>query len=137
MTGVNESILTLETVTEDFARWRRDKKKGERIPEVLWREAVALLERYRISHVVRALRLSGSDLKRRQRLFAQGQPTELATQQPVFVEIDVPPLEQVDERTASTWLEFQRPDGVSLRVHSADEAQVFALVDRFIGGSSC
>ena len=37
-----ESPLTLEEVAEHFEQWRRGKKKGERIPQQLWREAVVL-----------------------------------------------------------------------------------------------
>ena len=58
-----ESILTLEAAAAHFERWRSRKTKGEPIPETLWREAIDLLDRYRISQVTRKLRLSGSDLK--------------------------------------------------------------------------
>lgn len=57
--------LTLETVAEHFSDWRSKKKRGERIPEPLWSEAIALVDRYSISQVTRRLRLSGQDLNRR------------------------------------------------------------------------
>ncbi len=43
MKATIESLLTLEAVTEHFAQWRRSKKNGERIPEVLWSKAIALV----------------------------------------------------------------------------------------------
>ncbi len=38
-----ESPLTLEAVAGHFEQWRRNKKKGERIPEHLWSEAIDLV----------------------------------------------------------------------------------------------
>ena len=60
-----ETKLTLEAVAEHFEQWRRCKKKGERIPEHLWGEAIELLGRYGISQITRTLRLSGADLNKR------------------------------------------------------------------------
>ena len=57
--------LTLEEVAEHFEDWRRQKRTGERIPEQLWSEAIALVEEYGLSQVTRRLRLSGRDLNKR------------------------------------------------------------------------
>ena len=54
--------FTLEEVAEHFEDWRRQKHRGERIPEQLWSEAVALVEAYGLSQVTRRLGLSGRDL---------------------------------------------------------------------------
>jgi hypothetical protein len=40
--------LALETAAEHFEQWRRNKKKGERIPEKLWSEAIDLAPSVRI-----------------------------------------------------------------------------------------
>jgi hypothetical protein len=42
-----ESPLTLEAVADRFAQWRSGKKKGKRIPEPLWHEAVELVDMLR------------------------------------------------------------------------------------------
>jgi hypothetical protein len=58
--------LTLEAVADHFERWRSNKKKGERIPEALWFEAVGLVTDYPLSRVCRTLHLCATDLKRHQ-----------------------------------------------------------------------
>ena len=63
---------TLEEVAGHFEHWRRDKKKGERIPDQLWSEAIALIEDYGLSQVTRRLRLSGRDLNKRRGLPGSG-----------------------------------------------------------------
>ena len=60
-----ESPLTLEAVAEHFEQWRSNKKKGERIPEQLWSEAIDLVGTYGVSQVTRTLRLGGADLNKR------------------------------------------------------------------------
>ena len=64
--------LTLEEVAEHFEDWRRQKRRGERIPEQLWSEAIALVEAYGLSQVTRRLRLSGRDLNKRRGLPGSG-----------------------------------------------------------------
>ena len=54
-----ETPLTLQEVAEHFEQWRRGKRKGERIPEQLWQEAVSLVHTYGVSQVARTLRLIG------------------------------------------------------------------------------
>lgn len=136
MTARNEPALTLEAVAEHFAHWRDHKTKRERIPERLWGEAIALLDRYRISQVTRTLRLSGSDLNRRRQQFASARPTVPQITQPDFVEFEATLMTPALAKTTA-WAEFQRPDGVSLRIHPAQQGELLALVDRFIGGDAC
>ena len=133
------STLTLEVVAEHFAQWRSHKKKGERIPEHLWREAIDLLDTYPISQVTRTLRLSGSDFNkrrgithatRRQKGMA-AKATHLGT---AFVEIDANEVARTSAlSTHHTWLELHRPDGLRLSIHPGDGGELLALVDRFMG----
>ena len=58
--------LTLEAVAKHFEQWRSNKKKGERIPESLWFEAIGLASDYPLSRVCRDLHLCATDLKRHQ-----------------------------------------------------------------------
>ncbi|MGB5733073.1 MAG: IS66 family insertion sequence element accessory protein TnpB [Thiohalocapsa sp.] len=64
-TASQPQTLTLEEIAAHFEHWRREKKKGERIPDQLWSEAIALVKDYGLSQVTRRLRLSGRDLNRR------------------------------------------------------------------------
>ena len=136
MTAPNQSTLTLETVAEHFAQWRDNKAAGERIPEPLWREAIALLDTYRISQITRALRLSGSDLSKRRRQLTSPPPADAQEGRHTFVELEAPLINPASAK-ATPWLELQRPDGLCLRIHAGERADLLALVDRFIGGSGC
>ncbi len=134
-----ESTLTLETVAEHFARWRSGKKKGEPIPEPLWREAIELLDRYGISQVTRTLRLSGSDLNKRRGIIGgtrRGKGTDVKESHAsaAFVEIDRQDVAQASGLSATAaWLELHRPDGLRLRIHPGGGSELLALVDRFMG----
>lgn len=134
-----ESTLTLETVAEHFEWWRSGKKKGDRIPDHLWQEAIDLLDRHGISQVTRTLRLSGSDLHRRRgnttgARRAKVTKTKDTRKDTAFVEIDPQTVAQSTQHNATaSWLELQRPDGLCLRIHPSEGSELLALVDRFMG----
>ena len=136
MTTPNRSALTLEAVAEHFAQWRDHKATGERIPEALWREAIALLDTYRISQITRTLRLSGSDLNKRRRQCTPPSPADAQESRHTFVELEAPLINPASAK-ATPWLELQRPDGLCMRIHAGERAELLALVDRFIGGGTC
>lgn len=56
---------SLEEVQGQFQAWRRQRTKGQRIPEELWQAAVALYPRYSVYQISRTLRLDHMDLKAR------------------------------------------------------------------------
>ena len=129
-----ESTVTLETVAEHFEQWRSGKKKGERIPEHLWREAIDLLDHYGISQVTRALRLSGSDLNKRRGMVEASQRRQGPSGKTAFVEIDPVVMDQALAAQASAaWMELERPDGLRLRIRPTGGADMLALIDRFMG----
>ena len=130
-----ESALTLEEVAERFEQWRRNKKKGERIPEQLWSEAIGLVGTYGVSQVTRILRLSGTDLNKRRGMSGAGRRRRQGTDAgAAFVEIDRKDVAQASGLNATAaWLELQRPDGLRLRIQPAGGAEMLALVDRFLG----
>lgn len=139
MKAAIESTVTLETVAEHFVQWRSRKKKRERIPEQLWREAIDLLEHYGISQVTRTLRLSGSDLNKRRRITTRSRRAKVSKtkdtrKDTAFVEFDPQAVSQALGRdTTASWLELQRPDGLRLRIHPREGSELLALVDRFMG----
>ncbi len=128
-----ETTLTLELVAEHFEQWRRRKKKGERIPEHLWSEAIELLGRYGISQVTRKLRLSGTDLNKRRGLSDAGRLRKGTEADAAFVEIDRTEVAKASGLQATAaWLELQRPDGLRLRIQPANGTDTLALMARFM-----
>ena len=126
--------LTLEEVAEHFAQWRSHKKRGERIPEHLWREAMGLLGVYTVSQVARTLRLGGRDLNRRRGMLASAQPTSGAEEETAFVEIDRALVgETLRGGAPATVMELHRPDGLRLRIEPASGAEMLVLLERFLG----
>ncbi len=129
-----ESPLTLETAAEHFEQWRRNKKKGERIPEKLWSEAIDLVGRYGVSQVTRTLRLSGTDLNKRRGIVGTGQRRRSQNTTAAFVEIEPAVVEQArDVEASAPWMELERPDGLRLRIRPSGGADMLALIDRFLG----
>ncbi len=134
MKAVVETRLTREEVAEHFEQWRSTKKKGEWIPERLWREAIGLLSDYSISEVGRTLRLSGTDLKRRQAELTQDKHSGRCDAEMAFVEIDHRLVDRsVRPSPGALLVELERPDGVRLRIQGTKGVDVPALVGRFLG----
>ena len=126
-----ESTLTLEEVAEHFAQWRRNKKKGERIPQPLWHEAIELVDTHGVSQVTRTLRLSATDLNKRRGMVGASQRRQVPVAEATFVEVErahnsVPNAEAM-------WMELERPDGMRLRIRPAQGLDMLALVARFMG----
>ena len=124
------STLTLEEVAKHFKQWRSVKKRGERIPQHLWSEAVDLVGTYGVSQVTRTLRLSGTDLNKRRGIIGTGRRRRGPEGGTAFVELEPTRVGQVLGPDASTrWLELERPDGLRLRIQGAD---LLAVVERFM-----
>jgi len=130
--------LTLKEVAKHFKQWRSVKKKGERIPDHLWSEAVGLLGTYGVSQVTRTLRLSGTDLNKRRGIIGADQHRQGPGAGTTFVEIDPTLVDQglVTDVTAA-WMELERPDGLRVRIQSTRSADMLALAERFMGVGSC
>lgn len=61
----NEVTTGLESLRTNLEGWRGQRRKGGRIPDGLWRQAVEAVRRYGLNPVSRALRLDYYQLKRR------------------------------------------------------------------------
>jgi hypothetical protein len=57
----------IEEARQQFENWRRERKRGERIPANLWATAVELAKQHGVWPTAKALRLDYSRLKRRVR----------------------------------------------------------------------
>ena len=128
------ATLTLKEVAEHFKQWRSVKKKGERIPDHLWSEAVGLIGTYGISQVTGTLHLSGTDLNKHRGINGTGRRRRGSGGETAFVEIDRTLVDQAlgPEATAA-WMELERPDGQRLRIQSTQGVDMLALAERFMG----
>ena len=134
MNAARDGKLTLEAVSRHVEQWRSGRKRGERIPQRIWEEALALVGTYGISRVSRGLRLSYTELQNRRRRIAATQPRQGPAEETAFVEIDGALLEQAARGEATaTWLELERPDGLRLRIRPSHRGELLALVERFLG----
>ncbi len=128
-----DTPLTLKEVAKHFKQWRNIKRKGERIPERLWREAVGLLGTYGVSQVIRTLHLSSKDLNKHRRIIEADQRKPDSGNETGFVEIDPTLVDQTLEPNASAaWMEMERPDGLRLRIQAAHRADMLVLIDHFM-----
>ena len=131
MKAVESKTLTLETVAKHFQDWRSKKKKGERIPDRLWLESIALLSNYSLNRVARTLHLCADDIKKRQHaLSAQSGLRTPSPSEMTFVEIDHTLVDAATRRSAV--LELERPDGVRLRIQPETVADALALFERYL-----
>ncbi len=56
---------SLEEVRKQFENWRRERKKGGRIPQRLWQAAAGLSDRHSVGKIATALALDHARLKQR------------------------------------------------------------------------
>ena len=133
-TTLARPTFTLEEVAAHFEHWRREKKRGERIPEQLWSEAIALIEDYGLSQVTRRLRLSGRDLNKRRGMPVSGRRRARPIEAPAtFVELAPEVVVQAQRRQCTPGsLELIRPDGLRLRIEPGDGIDARAVLERFL-----
>ena len=130
---IQPQTLTLEEVATHFEHWRREKKKGERIPDQLWSEAIALIEDYGLSQVTRRLRLSGRDLNKRRGILGSGRRRRRAEAPTTFVELAPEVVAQAQRRQSTPGcLELIRPDGLRLRIEPGEGIDARAVLERFM-----
>ena len=99
----------LAALSERFDDWRSTRTGAGRIPETLWKAAVACAGRFGPCLTARALRLDYNSLKRR--IADQGASREVSS--PSFVEI-LPPG---GIPAAECVLEVESREGTKLRIH--------------------
>ena len=105
----------VKRVRRQLAEWRRQRRRGQRIPEGLWAASVRAARRHGLDGVSQALNLDYYQLKRRCAEHEGCEPgAEVA-----FVEIDRPKREM-----ASCVVELEKGNGAKLRVCVGDAASV-------------
>jgi hypothetical protein len=122
----------LDQLAGQFEHWRQRRRyPGERFPQVLWDQAVALAATLPPSRVAKQLRLRLIDLKK------QLATPHAAPSLPLgFVEVPSAPARPPS--TATTQLELSRADGTRLCLHAPLSPLLLdALVRAFVEGRSC
>ena len=119
----------LDQLAGQFEHWRQTRShRGERIPQSLWDQAVALARVLPRTRVAQHLRLSAQDLKTH--MAAEIEPNAVASlTAPGFVE--VPPAAHSPQAPPTTEIELQRKDGARLRLH-APETSLSTIVQSFL-----
>ena len=59
------SVLSIATVRLEFERWRAQRRRGARIPDLLWGSAVELAREHGVARTSQALRVDYYSLKAR------------------------------------------------------------------------
>ena len=121
----------LDQLAAQFEHWRQNRlRPHDRIPEVLWDQAVALTQTLSPSRVAKHLRLGVSDLKK-QIAKRQGQAAPHSSVASGFVEVPRPGAQP------QTWsdmeVELYRPDGARLRLQAPEASlPLAAIVQSFL-----
>jgi hypothetical protein len=122
----------LDQLAGQFEHWRQTRRHpGERFPQALWDQAVALAATLPPSRVAKQLRLRLIDLKK------QMAAPHAASSLPLgFVE--VPSAPAAPQATTAPQLELARVDGTRLCLHTPLSPLLLdALVRAFVEGRAC
>jgi hypothetical protein len=122
----------LNQLARDFDPWRQNRPtRFERIPPLLWEQAIALGQQLPIAQIAKRLRLRGSDLKKR----CTALPATVAepAPSPTLGFVDVTPPPPWPRPTSTTEVDLQRADGARLRIHCCEpQFPLAALVRAFL-----
>ena len=121
----------LDQLAAQFEHWRQSRSRPhDRIPEVLWDQAVALTQTLSPSRVAKHLRLGVSDLKQ-QIAKRQGQAAPPSSVASGFVE--VPRSSTKPQTWSGMEVELYRPDGARLRLQAPETSlPLVAIVQSFL-----
>ncbi len=107
------NAVSLEHVQQRFECWRQRRKKRARIPQSLWKAAVALSREYSICHLSKALRVNYTALKKQ---VNKSQNTDSGTSDNFsspFMELPVPSVSFIEST-----IEMIKSDGSVIRMHT-------------------
>ena len=136
----------LAVAGERFARWRRGRVRGGRIPGELWQLAVELSDRYGVSRVAGVVRVGYYELQKQCRLAAGGVDSARQTppeRAPRFIELPRSAGQASTPAKAPEWIEVESRECVieiehvsghrlRLRLPVADAAQITPFVRQLL-----
>lgn len=127
----------LADLAEQFEQWRQTRATAqERIPQLLWDQAVVLTTVLPRSQVAKRLRLSPTDLKKHC-LTRQGSlVAEAAAPHPGFVEV-MPAGFETPAAPQAAVIEVERPDGVRLRLQYPEAPPLAVVLRAFLEVAPC
>lgn len=111
-------LAGLERVRTALRAWRRQRRKGDRIPEEIWRDAEGAARQYGLNRVSKALGLDYKQLKRRTGGGAGAGETARDVE-PVFVELEgqrLPAGRPGTEAGLACVVELEKGNGVRMRI---------------------
>ena len=114
----------IRSVREQLEAWRRSRKPGEHIPEILWEPITELARAHGVNRISDALRVGYYALQRRVR---GNKPAKPAAAGSHFVELKVPP----PGSSAECIIELERPSGAKMTVRLARGADALNLIEAF------
>jgi hypothetical protein len=131
-TDVATIASTLDQVQQRFESWRQRRKKRTRIPQSLWKAAVALSEEYSICHLSKVLRVNYTALKNQ--VLKLNPPAPSASYVPTATFLELPPPAAALEST----IEIVRGDGAVMTMHlkAATRSDLLELGKAFWAGGS-
>lgn len=121
---------SLDSVIQQFQRWRETRSKMERIPASLWALVTPLLGQYSRSEIASALKISYGQLKQ------YGSPLPSLPQQTAstvsFVECALPKPMLPPTSTEVCQVEFTCKSGSSVKVSGVSSTQMQLLISLLI-----
>ena len=115
--SMERAAAGLAEVRAELQAWRGRRRRGDRIPEEVWRRAARAVRQYGLNPVSRALRLDYYQLKRwAGRVDGQGS----ASHGPVFVEVEG----TASEAGLACVVELEKCNGTRMRICVRDTVAV-------------
>lgn len=123
---------SLEQVQQQFESWRKHRKKRTRIPQRLWKAAVALSDEYSIHHLSKILRVNYAALKNRVLQLNPPAKSESNVSNATFFELPQPAA------ALESTIEMARADGAVMKMHlkTAGISDLVELGKAFLAGGS-
>ena len=126
---IMNSFTTLEEVEEQFLAWRTNKQGEKKIPQRLWDQVKGLLGHYKISVILKRLRINTTQAKDNG-VLPQKTSTGLKTDQkgqPAFIKVPIPKPSQSIMPTIST-ITLQRGE-FTLSLKDPSEGQIHLFIN--------
>jgi hypothetical protein len=127
---------TMVEVHQLFEKWRRNKKRRERIPAALWDAAVSLSRHNSANQIARLLKLNHTAVRDRIRAHKQG---GIWRKTPAFIELEPSVFNAQADMTAQGTaaecvIEMEKPGGVKMKIcFKGNCPDIIGLSKTFLG----